>query len=139
MLLAGLAVLAGFSGCSGSIADYLLEEQIRCLNDVAAAMENGAPDFKIYELKARAQEAGRKLGALNLTEAEKKSLGERHRGELERVRQRWGAAMLRYAARVSYRSRRRTAPRCCVIRAMRGSAVPWRQSASACCRRRRST
>jgi len=99
MLLAGLAVLAGFSGCSGSIADYMLEEQIRCLNDVAAAMENGAPDFKIYELKARAQEAGRKLGALNLTEAEKKSLGERHRGELERVRQRWGAAMLRYAGK----------------------------------------
>jgi hypothetical protein len=85
--LLALMLLPGLSGCTGA-ADSLLEEQIHYMNELADALNNGAPDSKIFEIKAKIQESGRKLQDLKLSEQEKKLLGERHRLELQRASQR---------------------------------------------------
>jgi hypothetical protein len=93
LVSASLVVLAcGVSGCGGANGDSLMKEQVKDMNDLAAALESKAPEAKVKELSTKLQETEKKLKALNLSEDEKKKLAERHRDELVKASMRLAQA-----------------------------------------------
>jgi predicted Holliday junction resolvase-like endonuclease len=82
-----IALVFTMNGC-GSNADGLMSDMIRCMNDMADAMEKKAPEEKLTEIKTRMENIGKKLDALKLSEDEKKKLLEKHKDAMEKAAKR---------------------------------------------------
>jgi peptidoglycan hydrolase CwlO-like protein len=88
-----LVFFVSLNGC-GSSPESLVQDQIKAMNDMADALEKNAPEAKLTELKNRADEIGKKLEKLNLSEDEKKKLFEKHKDEITKAGQRLMTAMM---------------------------------------------
>ena len=76
---------SALSGC-GANADSLMKQDIKAMNDLADAVESGAPEAKVAELKTKLEEINKKLEALKLSDEDKKKLIEQHKDELVKCR-----------------------------------------------------
>jgi peptidoglycan hydrolase CwlO-like protein len=88
------AIMIATSGC-GSSADSLINDMIRCMNEMADPMEKSAPKEKLDQIKSRMEDIDKKMKALNLSEDEKKKLMEKHKDALEKAGKRMAEAMMK--------------------------------------------
>ena len=71
------------AGCGQSEADRLMQRQIKLLNEIADAMQDGS--IKYYEPLSEIVEIHRKLAALDLSEAEMKRLADKYEDEIDKA------------------------------------------------------
>jgi hypothetical protein len=86
------------SGC-GSNGDALVKEQIQLINDLATAMESDAPQAKMDALQERGKQLNKRFEALNLSDADKKQLLQRHQADLQKAATRLTSAMMAKTAK----------------------------------------
>jgi hypothetical protein len=85
-----LALLCGASGCGpraeGPVTEEvrLVREEIRCIHELANALEQKAPEARVQELRQKLEQADRQFQALPLSDDEKKDLVARHKDEITR-------------------------------------------------------
>ncbi len=94
--LAKAVLFRGMKDIGGPPAgvDALVQELIKEMNDLASAAENNAPDSKMKELQAKMDQTGKKLDALQLSDAEKKKLQEKYQKPMQDAAERMLKAML---------------------------------------------
>ena len=76
------SLMVALTGCSGTTADRLLEEQITLLYELADAFDNDAPQAKIDEISKLLADNHRQLDDLKLPERTKKKLVADHQSSL---------------------------------------------------------
>jgi hypothetical protein len=99
MLRFSLAVALSLSimslcGCGSSPGDSLMNDMIRCMNELADAIEKKVPEDKLTAIQTRMKELGEKLDALKLSEDDKNKLVEKHRDAMAKAAERMQKAMM---------------------------------------------
>jgi hypothetical protein len=82
------------SGCGSSPADSLMNDMVKCLNEMADAMEKKLPEDKVAAIQTRMKEIGEKLEGLKLSEEDKKKLLEKHKDAMAKASERMQKAMM---------------------------------------------
>ncbi len=80
-------LLSCLSGC-GNTPDGLMKSQIKDLNRLADAIEDGASDEEFKKITDRINARTKTMNELELTEEQKEELIERHKKDLEAAGQR---------------------------------------------------
>lgn len=83
-----------FCGCGSSPGDSLMNDMIKCMNEMADAIEKKLPEDKVTPIQTRMKELGEKLDALKLSEEEKKKLLEKHKDAMAKAAERMQKAMM---------------------------------------------
>ena len=85
-------LVSTLSGC-GAPADRVVKRQIDLMNQMAAAMENKAPQATLENIQKQMQENGERASDLDLTADEWEQIGEKYKSQIEAASKRLIAAM----------------------------------------------
>jgi len=99
MLRLSLTVILSISamsmcGCGSSPGDSLMNDMIKCMNEMADAIEKKLPEDQLKSIQARMKELGDKLDALQLSAEDKKKLVEKHKDAMAKAAERMQKAMM---------------------------------------------
>jgi hypothetical protein len=97
ILLVGCLLLALILAGCGSSGESAIREQIHLMNELADALEAGAPQAKLDEISKKMADNGKKLEALS--EDERKKLVEKHSEERANASMRLANALLKNAGK----------------------------------------
>lgn len=87
-------LVASFTGC-GSPEDRAFRKNIDLLNQMAAAIENNAPEKTLESLSEKMQKNAKRLQELNLTPQQMAELMQKYEKQLADVRQRMVSALMK--------------------------------------------